>query len=383
MMELEKSKNIFGSGNEPISNFYKPSNEITNKSVRPSFGIGEIKANEQNQVKPMFNFNIKDNPQQSNNKFGKFDGKFIKLENSNKQQTYITKPVPKKTEVKNDVYSSDEKEEIQTNKGNVEYIDPFSNSSNNIQNSNIKQSQPNDLDDIFSSYQQTANPIQQNNKFDVNELLNNQQQADNYDFTFKNEIDPTKVIQNIKEDKSRSKVIDDIMSNNFPINSQTYGIQTNINHGGYANDPMQNNSSFTNPYNSGYNQQAYLNSNIYNQGNNYCLPNSSVNSYQMYPQQPNKESYNYNNLQPQQTYSNLNDKFGNSNYIPNYNGNVNIGDGNFNNQLSNPNSNYDNQGGNLDFFDTIKPQTGNFNKEVTYNQNRNNAHDLNKLDEFF
>lgn len=412
MMELERSKNIFGSGNEPVSNVYKPSSEITSKQVRPSFGIGDLRSNEQNQVKPMFNFNIKDNPQQQQNKFGKFDGKFIKLEDKSKQQqSYIQKPIPQKTDNKKDKhadpYSSDEKEEIQAN-NNVEYIDPFSdfansntgnNNNNNYNNSNNNnKGLSNDLDDIFGSYQ-TANPnpnLNNNNNFNVNELIkNNPIQSDDYDFTFKNENDPNKVIQNIKVDQSKSKLIENILNNSYPIQSNNFNVQSNINQGGFINEPIRNNSSFSNPFNSGVNYQdgtsnmnmnMNMGSNMYNQVNSNYIPNNS-NSYNMNQQSMDKINvgFNYQNLQQQQ-FNNYN----NTNTNTNNNMNMNFNNGNFNYPSTGYKNDVQGEGGNLDFFDTIKPNSNNFmnqnnlNSQINQNQPmKNNRDDLNKLDEFF
>ena len=43
LLELERSKNMFGGSKDPTVNSYKPNEKILSKTSKPTFGIGEIK----------------------------------------------------------------------------------------------------------------------------------------------------------------------------------------------------------------------------------------------------------------------------------------------------------------------------------------------------
>jgi hypothetical protein len=222
----------------------------------------------------------------------------------------------------------------------------------------------------------------------------NPSNSDDYDFTFKNQNDPNKVIQNIKVDQSRSKVIDNIINNNNVPNFNFLNNPSYSNPDELKSNSYQTNTNIGNSYNYNGNIGMNLVNNSYNQGNNSYLPNNINNSYvyQNNPQQkvPLKNDLNFVNYQNYQqpqanTYNNNTSTSVNLNNINN--GNFNYPSTNFDLGVSN-----DNQiGSNLGFFDTIKPNSNmymnqNMQNNQIQNQNnnfKNNTDDLNKLDEFF
>ena len=51
LLELERSKNMFGGNKDPTVNSYKPNEKILSKSNKQSFGIGDIKTSKKEETR--------------------------------------------------------------------------------------------------------------------------------------------------------------------------------------------------------------------------------------------------------------------------------------------------------------------------------------------
>jgi len=274
LMELEKSKNLFSGGNDPVSNSYKPSADITTKVNKPSFGIGEIKTSNKQQEKPMFNFSIKN---EGTNNQAKFHGKFSKIEDKKQQP----------------IYNSYSNQYPQENPSEIVNQEQFV-------GGNEQKKQILDLDDIFGASSQTEKNLendQQNQGKFIENLFseNSNTKSKDYDFTFKEQQEIPSKNSNFNE---RDILINSIITDG-------YGGQKNLN-----NFNQYNNSNINN--NMGYNNQMggmnYYNYNYMNQGmqgNQGVQGNMNYN--QMYNINNTGNNNNYNN------FNNFNNIGGNSN----------------------------------------------------------------------
>ena len=366
LLELEKSKSLFGKNSEPVSNHYRPNFEISNKNQKPSFGIGNIgsKPTNKEEAKPIFNFQIKQNNEGQNNNFNKFGGKFVKLEDKQKD---VPKFIPNKNnhieQLKNQQeiiqYEPNKEEgyEGQVINDNQEggFFDPFSGGDDNqiydgqgqgqVQ-ANSNNTNSNDLNDIFGFGGSGNENVVQNNQnhnqnqgdfmFGGNQQFQQQQgqgqqESNNFnDFTFKNfqEQQGQQQGQGQNSAETRKKLIDNI-------------ILGKVNYSEYANS---GNTNIPEKYNNSY---------ILNQNQQ--------------PQLNNQFNYNYNN--------NNNVYMQNQSYSQNLNQNQSQNYSNFNNPNLNNMSNmyapaYDpspKNSGDLGFFDTIKPSNANTNMNFNVN----------------
>lgn len=341
LMELEKSKNLFG-GNDPISISYKPA--PSNIQPKPTFGIGEVKsdnANKQQPNKGQFNFSIKETTK--TNQSTSIQNKFSQIEDKAKSQQILYKQIktntviPDKTQ-EEEIFNNDVFENPpQTTNKTLNLDDIFS-----AGNSNQNFESPFDIPQGNTNKDERANQIlnQYNNIFD-----DSAPQTVNFnstiDFTSKPQEDSQFHISLPKTEPKDDKKKDlDIFLNNLTNSAPTYNQQP-----GYQMYPPQ---------------------------------------FQQYPPQYGNYGLQPTYINPQaQLYHGQNAPFNHqqSVHIQNTQQSIAFTPQDFQNPLSYK-AQPPQQTSSLDFFETVKPNNQT-NYQPTFNDNSKQNRNANILDDFF